>query len=120
MNFRINSHKATDSLFFDLSGIFDEASAGLLVDRIVLEGVYAGTIFVDTDKLKQVEPCGKTALENLIDSKQMFQNKVVFTGKNSREIGWEGCRALCGESNGKQHKCSGKCKNCKCNNNTIK
>ncbi len=117
MNFEINSHKATESLFFDLSGIFDEASALLLADRIMLEGVYADTIFVDTDKLKKVEPCGKAALENLIGPKRMFQTKVVFTGKNSREIGWVGCQALCGESDGKQHKCSGKCKNCKCNNN---
>lgn len=112
-NFKIHSHTNTDILFLNLSGDFDGNSAWELVNKIMIEDRGTGSIFIDTDKVRKIEPFGKITLETLIGIKRLYQERVIFTGKNGPDIGWEGCKLL---QNGKKEDCvcDGNCKSCKC------
>lgn len=112
-NFKIDFHNVTDNLFIDLHGDFDGNSAWELINKIMLKDSGLGTIFIDTEKVHHVEPFGKVTLETVLGGKEIYKDRVIFTGPNGSKIGWDGCRLL-NHHSGKKHTCKGNCKNCTC------
>lgn len=95
-NFRIKSYKVNEELHIELSGDFDGSSAWELVNMIMLRDNRNGRIIINVQKLGEVIPFGSALFKNLIDSRFLPADRMVFEGAKGLKMGLSGCKVLTG------------------------
>jgi hypothetical protein len=93
-NFRILTHRSSDSVHFKLIGDFDSVSADELFYAVKKNIMRAGRIFVHTNGLESIHTFDKTAFRNNLSTLVGSVVRLVFTGKNGAMIAPDGSRLL--------------------------
>lgn len=111
--FRIQARESMGNLHLHLEGVFDGDFAVALSALLRERHAECHRLFIDTDSLQRVEPCGADLFRSFLRDYFGVSRRVYFKGKNGAQMALEGQRVLrlkphhgCG--------CSGKCKVCKC------
>ena len=111
-NFHLETSKKNQEYHINLHGVFDGASAFELIE-IIRDGEEQGlTMFIDTNRLKEVLPFGQTILNTHLP-RNGIRTKINFKGAWAGDILPAGCNLLSSHHK-KGHKCKGNCKNCRC------
>ena len=117
-NFHLEASKKNQEYHIQLHGVFDGASAFELIE-IIRGGEKQGlTMFIDTSHLKEALPFGQAILDTQLP-KNGIRAKLNFKGAWAGDILPTGCNLLSSHHD-KGHKCTGKCKNCRCRQDKAK
>ena len=85
-NFTICHNVKNGNLYIELKGDFDGSSAMQLLDQLKNRRAGVGTIFINTDELKDIHPFGKAVFAKHFSMKNGKSAEIVFTGSNRREF----------------------------------
>lgn len=89
-NFRISTHRNSDSLHLKLTGDFDGTSAWELLNIIKKDRNRVSKIFIHCDCLKQIDPFGRNVLHNEMGTLRKEPPYLLFTGDKAGQIAPEG------------------------------
>ena len=94
-DFKILMHQNSDNLHLKLAGSFDAPAAQQLFNFIKAYGGGAGSIFIHTSDIKQIDYVAprifRSALYGLSNN---FFAKLVFTGKDAATLAPKNCQIL--------------------------
>ncbi|PID77662.1 MAG: hypothetical protein CSB24_00255 [Deltaproteobacteria bacterium] len=105
------------NLHITLSGSFDEQKAREVGRCIHKEYVGEGNVFINTSGITEVKPRSRNAFNGVIEEFALPEDRIYFKGEKGRDICHDHGRVIVAKS-GKHKHCSGRCKNCKCRNQT--
>lgn len=89
-NFRISTHRNSDSLHLKLVGDFDGTSAWELLNIIKKDRKSVSKIFIHCDCVKQIDPFGRNVLHSEMGALGKDSPFLLFTGDKARQIAPEG------------------------------
>lgn len=104
----IQVEQRNSNLFIKLFGPFSKNSAYAVTNAISQQYNGTGNIFVNVEKVAQVQPCGQQTFRDLLDYSTVPKNKIYLIGKKGIEFGINDLRIIIR----KQKKCCGNCKGC--------
>lgn len=114
-NFQLKHSESNNDLHIKLNGVFDGASAWDLVNTIRELHIDSNNIVINTNQLTEIFPFGKLLLAGNLPH-YLRRDKIFFQGSQADRLMPDGCTLIKEKNSDKQHKCSGKCKGCKCKN----
>lgn len=93
-NFKIATHKDSDSLHLKLMGDFDGTSAYELLN--VLKKKFRGIhrVFIHTGSLKKIYPFGLNTFHSRFSELNRHSIQILFTGENASQIAPENSNCL--------------------------
>jgi hypothetical protein len=95
-NFRVQAQRKNDDLHLRLEGDFDGASAFAVIRVIGKRGCTAGTVFIDTNGLRDIHPFGREVFLRNLGGCGKHRRRLVFTGQKGPLISPQAHR-LCAE-----------------------
>ncbi|MCG8567958.1 MAG: hypothetical protein MI747_23060 [Desulfobacterales bacterium] len=109
-NFYLETQTRNQKLHIKLHGVFDGASAFELIDKI--QEYPEQRIVIETGSITRAHDYGRHILQCRLP-KAVKRSRLLFSGDHARRIMPQGCRLL-KHGHGKDHVCTGRCKNCTC------
>ena len=91
-NFKIRTHRNSDSIHLNLLGDFDGSSAHELVELLRKKCHGISKVFIHTNALKEIHPFGRNVFLNNLDSLNENCGNVLFTGEHAEELAPEGSK----------------------------
>ena len=85
-NFRISTHRNSESLHLKLLGDFDGSSAFELINVLKKNWNGAYRVFVHTDSLKDINSVGCDTFQHNLSDLKGHSMRIFFTGKNAGYI----------------------------------
>ena len=85
-NFRISTHRNSESLHLKLVGDFDGSSAFELFNVLKKNWNGAYRVFIHTDSLKDINPLGCDTFQHNLSSLKGHPMRIFFTGENAGHI----------------------------------
>jgi hypothetical protein len=111
--FQIQFDQHNGDLHVHPQGDFDGASAWELLNLLHDQYRGQGNIIIDTSRLRQIHPFGRTTFQCRLNRKQLPADRLFFTGEKGLELAPEGCKVI--DATGRHAcRCHGNCKQCKC------
>jgi hypothetical protein len=86
-NFKILTHRNSDSVHFKLVGDFDGRSAHQLVELLKRNYERVSTIFIHTSCLREIIPFGLDLLRQNLEPFMNGSTRLVFTGDHAIRLG---------------------------------
>ncbi len=110
----ITTEQRNGNLHINLEGIFTSYTAAKAT--FLMQKHYSGTgnIFLHTKKVSQVSEAAKPVFKTLMDSGDLPQENIYFTGKKGLTISSDTGKVIIWKKKKNGHSCCGKCKNCTC------
>ncbi len=110
--FHIKHRKSGGNLHIYPEGDLDGSSAFQLTNLIRRKYNGKGRVFVNTEKIKEIFPFGKSVFQGQLDLRTLPADKLFFKGEKGFEIAPNGSRVIINRQH--HHKCKGNCRNCAC------
>lgn len=85
-NFRISTHRSSDSLHVRLIGDFDTSSAKELLDLLYKSCQGATKVFIHTSFMERIHPFAQKTFQKRIGSLRELNIRFVFTGDNAERL----------------------------------
>ena len=85
-NFRIVTHRNSDTLHLKLMGDFDGTSAFELLDALKRNCIGASRAIIHTSSLTGVHPFGKDVFQNRFSEVSNRFAQILFTGENASQV----------------------------------
>ena len=85
-NFRISTHRNSESLHLKLIGDFDGSSAFELINVLKKNLNGAHRVFIHTDSLKDINPLGCDTFQHDLSDLKGHAMRIFFTGDNAGHI----------------------------------
>lgn len=89
-NFRISTHRNSDSIHLNLLGDFDGSSAYELVELLRKKCHGISKVFIHTNALKEIHPFGRNVFLSNLDSLSDNCGNMLFTGEHAEELAPKG------------------------------
>ena len=85
-NFRISTHRNSESLHLKLIGDFDGSSAWQLLRLIKKSSGGSQRVFIHTSCLERIYPFGRNTFHQILDELKGEKTFLFFTGENANQI----------------------------------
>jgi hypothetical protein len=85
-NFKIFTHRNSDSLHLKLMGDFDGSSACEVINAMKKKNNRFQKIIIHTSCLENIHPFGRDTFQSNLGELSLQSEQVIFTGENAKQI----------------------------------